>query len=165
MVENKVQVLNAEEDTSKMLRFLKTILKIGLLPLSFDLEKKKLTFKFYSRPSASFLITNFIVTSVVFFSWFVMIGFEKLLEFWRNMLYQSNTTDFITYVVLISSTFSYAIQYKIFYDIPKISNELLLSKDLRWPKNGLLLLSISIICTFGQTMWGVISITFNNIFQ
>ena len=98
MVENKVQVLNAEKDTSKMLRFLKTILKIGLLPLTFDLEKKKLTFKFCSRPSASFLITNFIVTSVGFFSWFVMIGFEKLLEFWRNMLYQSNTTDFITYV-------------------------------------------------------------------
>ena len=73
------------------------------------------------------------------------------------MLYQSNTTDFITYVVLISSTFSYAMQYKIFYDIPKISNELLLSKDLQWPKKGKLLLSITIFCTISQTMWGVIS--------
>ena len=155
MVENKV--FNGQEDISKMSRFFEIIVKSCLLPLTKDLTKKKLTFKFCSRPSAIFLVIICIVTSVTNFSFFYMIGFDKVLKFWRNMLYQSNTTDFITYVVLISSTFSYAMQYKIFYDIPKISDELLLSKDLQWPKKGKLLLSITIFCTISQTMWGVIS--------
>ena len=80
------------------------------------------------------------------------------MKFWRNMLDQSNFTDFLTYVVILSMNVFSSLQYKSFHDICKISSDLLLRNQLKWPKHGNLFSCATVLCVFVKVIWGVLSI-------
>ena len=147
-----------EEDTSKMSKLFRILMKISLMPLTIDFVTKKLIFKICSRPTIFFTLYNLVVFATSLFCWSYFLGLNSFLKFWGNMWYQSNFTDFLTYFVFLSINMFSSLQYKSFDGHSKISSDLLLRKNLKWPKHGRLLLCVSVFCVVGKVMWGVFSI-------
>ena len=145
------------EELSKMSRFFRLLPKIGLLPLSLDLTTKKLTFRIRSRPTAYFFLYFSFTFAFIFFCFGYKWGFENAKKFWINM-YEANVTDFLTYTFIVGSIMIAGLQFKQFNDITKISDELILAKNLKWPKHGTLLSIMSIFCTLSQIFWGTTTI-------
>ena len=132
---------------SKMSKYFQILLKIGLIPLKQDLTGKKLTFKMLSRPTAIFFFYYFILNILMIFSCYYIWGYEN---WYKSMIkmYEINVTDFLTFFVIVVFNMISYLQFRAFNDITKISSELVLSKNLRWPQNGTLLVCTSILYTF-----------------
>ena len=146
------------ETLSKMSRFFRILMKFGLFPFMMDSSEKKLSFKICSRPTLYFTLYVCIMMITFSFCMFYLLGIDNIQKFWENMLNQSNFTDFLTYAYLMSINMFSTLQLKIFYDISKISSDLLLSTNFKWPKHGHLLLYLTILCMGAQIIWGVLSI-------
>lgn len=132
-------------------------MKIGLLPLTLDSSSKTATFSLCSRASINFTFYNIAAHAINIFCFFYFVGFDVILQFWENMMNHSNYIDFLTYMVLVVLNAFSSLQYKSFYDFTKISTHLLLSKRLKWPKFGNLLLSVTIFFIVANVTWSVFS--------
>lgn len=157
MIQSTVGVENVET-TSKMSRYFRVLLKIGWLPLIMDSTEKKLSFKMCSRQTLYFNLYFMLMLAIHTFCIYYLVGADNLLKVWEILLNQSNFTDFLTYVVITSTNLFSALQSKFIYDISKISSDLLLSRNLIWPKHGKLLLFVSILCIIAQTLWAALSL-------
>ena len=153
MAINNYRVEN-EEQLSRMSAFLRLLLKISFIPLALDETMEKITFRMWSRQTAYFLLYFLMVATIMDVGIFYIWGLDNFLDLFINM-YKDNTTDFLTYCVLLIFSAGSNFQFKQFYGISKISSELVLAKNLRWPKQGTILLFITILCLISQIIWCV----------
>ena len=153
MTINNYRVEN-EEQLSRMSAFLRLLLKISFIPLALDETMEKITFRMWSRQTAYFLLYFLMVATIMDVGIFYIWGLDNFLDLFINM-YKDNTTDFLTYCVLLIFSAGSNFQFKQFYGISKISSELVLAKKLRWPKQGTILLFITILCLLSQIIWCV----------
>ena len=148
-------------EMSMMSRFFRFFMKIGLIPLTLNITTNELKFRIWSRPAAYFILYLSIVVGFgngfcLFYKW----GFKNMCTFWTNM-YDVNFTDFLTFAVLVFFYAFSSVPFKWFYDITKISNELVLNKDLRWPSHGTSLVCMTFLSMMVQIILAVITIKAN----
>ena len=143
MLQNKVAD-QKEEDTTKMSKIFRKLMKYGLMPITLDPVTKKPTFKNCSRPTIFFTLYIVVVYAISIFCFHYLLGLNTLIKFWGNMWNQSNFTDFLTYLIFLSINVFSSLQYKNFHGICKISSDLLLRRNLKWPKQGNLLFCTSV---------------------
>ena len=153
-------MFNTMDEMSKMSRWFRFLVKICLIPLTLNMTTKQVRFKIWSRPTAYFLLYLFFVTGFGYFSMFYTWGFKNIITFWIN-LYQANLTDFLTFAVLVAFYASTIIPIKHLYCIPKISNEIVLDTNLKWPKHGALVVLLTFLCISSQIILIIFTINSN----
>ena len=131
--------MKVSKEKSSMLLFFKFLLKVGIIPLSLNLSSNELKFKMFSKPSLLFCMYSFFITGIGIFVALYVIGISTALEFWGKMFNDSETTDLLTFLVYFLLYTIAACNFKMYKDISKISTDLLLYKNLQWPKNGKIL--------------------------
>ena len=136
-------------------RLFRNLVNICLIPLEIEWTDKQVTFKMCSKSTAGFIFYQIISVAVSFSLWQYVVGISKLVEFWKNMINQSNSTDFITYVTFIAMNMFGLFHFKFFKDFTKVSKSLILSEILPWPKHGGTLVGITVLNIIACICWGV----------
>ena len=79
---------------SKMSRFYRILMKIGVIPLCLNECKNEIMFKILSKPMIYYMMYSLICWITYFFC-LNMTGFTHLLKFWEEFFIQSNTDSLV----------------------------------------------------------------------
>ena len=134
------------------------LLKIGLLPLLFDKETTQLKFKIFSKPVYLSWFYSYLSISVFAFFNIYMFGIVPWTTFFEILFSSSNKTDALAYFALIIFVFLTNFCYPIFLrDVIKISSNLILKKNLKWPKHGVKHVFVSTLNSFAVIIWSILT--------
>ena len=143
-------------------KLFRNLIKINLIPVKWDRDTNKLTFKYLSKALGIYYfygITLLLCSCLGVY----LFGFYNWIEFLKKLYFNSNVTDLITYVAFMAFVCSQLQIYPLFCkNLIQISKDIVWAGQLDWPTNGTRLLIFLVLNYLALHAW--IYLTIWNLF-
>ena len=146
---------NKDKDSSRSIlsKLFRNLMRINIIPLKWDDMNNQLNFKYFSKQFALYYLYVLAVSIFLLFCT-CMFGFHKILNFWKILLFEENTTDMLTMITFNIFGVSQYSFFPIFCrNLTKISKDIVMNYKLYWPCHGTKVAMMTILNFFALNIF------------